>query len=113
MVLRSPRERRQSLAVLIAAVVAVQAIALGNALGAGDGTTGIIVRLADPPVPRYRGGVRGLAATTVEHGKRLDSRSPAVARYRAFLAGKQDTFVAAAMRATSGAQVLHRYQLAL
>ena len=102
-------------ALLIATTVAVQALGPAAALAVGDGTTGVIVRLADPPVVHYRGGIGGLAATSVEpaRGRRLDARSRAVTAYRAFLSNRQDAFVAAATLVTPGVQVLHRYQLAL
>jgi subtilisin family serine protease len=101
--------------VFVAAILGVQACGLGAAFAADDGTTGIIVRLTDPPVTRYRGGIKGLAPTSVEpgRGRRLDARSRAVAAYRAFLGGRQDAFVSAARLAAPEVQVLHRYQLAL
>ena len=102
-------------AVLIPAMVAARVFGAVSAFGAGDGTTGIIVRLADPPIARYRGGIRGLAATSAEsaRGQRFDARSLAVVAYRAFLGARQDAFVSAARLATPDVQVLHRYQLAL
>src|SRR5512139_2401042 len=81
-------------------------------VGSADDTVGIVVRLSDPPVSRYAGGVAGLAATSVEGtGKRLDRRSRAVVAYRARLAARQDAFVSAVRSVAPRVDVLHRYEM--
>src|SRR5262249_43442794 len=85
----------------------------GDARSAGR-SIGIVVRLADPPVARYAGGIAGFAPTSVEGtGRRLQARSSAVASYRARLAAGQDAFVSAARAVVPQAEVLHRYQMVL
>ena len=98
------------------------ALASGPAPAGADGgdarsasrSIGIVVRLADPPVARYSGGIAGFAPTSVDGtGRRLKARSSAVASYRARLAAGQDAFVSAARAVVPQAEVLHRYQMVL
>src|SRR5262249_44165600 len=95
----------------------------GDARSAGR-SIGIVVRLADPPVARYAGGIAGFAPTSVEGtGRRLQARSSAVASYRARLAAVpsdahrlasvQDAFVSPDRAVVPQAEVLHRYQMVL
>jgi subtilisin family serine protease len=87
----------------------------GAQTGGARDSVGIVVRLSEPPVARYAGGTAGLAPTSVERtgGGRLDARSHAVASYRAYLAKRQDAFVAAARAVVPEAKLLHRYQMVL
>jgi subtilisin family serine protease len=50
-----------------------------------------IIRLADPPLANYRGGISGLAPTSpsVTGERKLDTRTPASRAYLAYLEGKQ------------------------
>jgi subtilisin family serine protease len=100
---------------LLVVAATVVALASSPAPARGDGgSIGIVLRLTDPPVARYTGGIAGLAPTSVEAtGKRLDGRSRAVGSYRAYLTARQDAFVSAVRTVAPQAKVLHRYQMVL
>ena len=57
-----------------------------------DGQATYLIRFVESPVSRYRGGVRGLAPTSVEatSAARLDARSPQAQAYRDWLVGRQN-----------------------
>jgi len=74
-----------------------------------------IVRLADPPLASYRGGIGGLTATSpaVVEGSRLDTESAASRAYLAHLSTVQDAVVAQATLSLGRApEVAHRYSYA-
>ena len=64
-----------------------------------------IVRLSDPPVADYQGGVRNIAATKPAAGEKIDPLRAEVAAYRGYLLGQQD----AALRSVGGGKRLHSY----
>ncbi|WP_161958550.1 S8 family serine peptidase [Ornithinimicrobium cavernae] len=75
-----------------------------------------IVRLVDPPLATYRGGIAGLSATTprTTGETRLDVSSPASRAYLAHLRTEQDAFLTAATLALGERpEVEHRYSHAL
>lgn len=55
-----------------------------------------IVRLAEPSVARYDGGINGHAATRPARGDKLDARHPDVVGYRAHLAERQSAVMRSA-----------------
>lgn len=64
-----------------------------------------IVRLAEPSVARYDGGIQGHAATRPAKGSKLDARHPNVVNYRSHLAERQ----AAVMRSAGVTRSLRQY----
>ncbi|HEY8119729.1 MAG TPA: S8 family peptidase [Myxococcota bacterium] len=66
-----------------------------------------IVRLAEPPVADYEGGVAGIAATKPVAGRKIDPNSAAVKRYASYLLGKQN-----AALASVGGKRIYSYQYA-
>jgi hypothetical protein len=73
------------------------AVAFATALLAISANAEIyIVRLADPPVADYEGGVAGIAATKPAAGEKIDPARAEVQRYVAYLRGKQTSTIAAA-----------------
>ncbi|MFW6091254.1 MAG: S8 family serine peptidase [Actinomycetota bacterium] len=54
-------------------------------LGEGQTEQTFLVRLEEPAVPSYSGGIEGLAATAPDPGEQLDPDSPNVRDYRAHL----------------------------
>jgi subtilisin family serine protease len=73
---------------------------------AGDGI--YIVRLAQRPVTAYDGGIKGLKATRVRPGTKVDPFSPAVVDYVAHLAAQQNAVLAR----VGGRNKLHSYAFA-
>ena len=73
----------------------------------GNSRTGkvYIVRLTEPAVAGYDGGIRGHAATRPAKGSKLDAKHPDVASYRAHLAARQD----AVMKSAGVAKALRGY----
>jgi len=67
-----------------------------------------IVRLADPPVADYEGGVAGLAATKPAAGSKLDPAHAHVNAYVNYLKGKQN----AALNGAGGGRNLYSYAYA-
>jgi len=63
------------------------------ALGRGKAERTYLVRLADPAVPTYDGGVSGLRATAPAPGRALDPSAQRVRAYTEFLEAEQDDFV--------------------
>jgi subtilisin family serine protease len=84
------------LAVLGLAVTLATTLASAQA-GAAAGTDRYIVKLVDPSLASYRGGVPGLAATnpTAAGAVKLDPSSPASKAYLEYLAGKQSAVLTA------------------
>ncbi len=66
-----------------------------------------IVRLAEPPVADYEGGVAGIAATKPAAGQKIDPNTTNVKRYVSYLLGRQ----AAALQGTGGLRI-HSYSYA-
>jgi subtilisin family serine protease len=64
-----------------------------------------IVRLAEPPVVAYDGGIRGLQATRPRKGEKIDPNSPAVVNYKAHLESRHDAVLAA----VGGGRKLYSY----
>jgi subtilisin family serine protease len=64
-----------------------------------------IVRLAELPVSAYDGSIKGLKATRVTRGQKLDPNNPAVIEYKAFLERRHDAVLAAA----GGARKVYSY----
>jgi subtilisin family serine protease len=78
--------------------------------------TGIyFVRLQDPSVPMYKGGIRGYEATSHEAtGTRFDAKSPASLAYQAYLQGKQQGLLSAMQYAYGrSVDVANQYQFAM
>lgn len=81
---------------------------------ADDPLTSVIVKLVDPPLAAYRGGVPGLGATSpAATGQRLDPDNQTSARYRAYLDQKMQSFEAKAQAAIPRLQVTARYHQVL
>jgi len=64
-----------------------------------------IVRLAEPAVAGYQGGIAGHAATRPAEGTKLDATDPKVVNYRAHLTARQD----AVIRSAGVSQALRHY----
>ena len=83
----------------------------------GSGTTRdseslYLIRLADPPVAAYRGGVGGLAPTSPDAlgERKLNADSSAVLAYRGFLESKHTEFLASVSQVIGRIpEVAHRY----
>jgi subtilisin family serine protease len=83
-------------------LVAIIAVALGLSAGVAGGATGkssaadgvYIVRLAEPPVVAYEGGIAGLRATKPAKGTKIDPSSPDVVRYAGHLDSRHDAVLA-------------------
>ena len=123
----APREGRQAKETGVArrlvpfvGLLALIALAAGSGVasaGGGDtnpgGTPGRsssdvwIVRLAEPPVVAYDGGIRGLAATRPRPGQKIDPASPDVVRYVAYLDSRH-----AAVLAGVGGRRIYDYRYA-
>jgi subtilisin family serine protease len=80
-----------------------------------DGLVGVIVKLEDAPLARYRGGLPGLPPTAraATGAARLDARSPRSRAYLAHLDGRLAAFEAAARAAIPRARAVHRYRAVL
>mgnify|MGYP005846672741 CR=1 FL=1 len=78
----------------------------------GERLISVIVKLEDEPLASYRGGIAGLAATSIEvtGAPRLDAKAPESQAYLNYLTTKQKTFEAQLASAIPAAKVLHRYQ---
>ena len=75
-----------------------------------------IVRLSDPAMARYEGGIAGMAATSIRvtGGRFLDATRPAAVAYEQFLCDKQSAFVAECETALGHSlDVRFKYQHAL
>lgn len=71
-----------------------------------------LVRLVDPPLAGYRGGLAGLAPTSPEvtGNRKLDPNSPQALAYRSFLQARQDDFrTSVAQTIGRLPEVSHRY----
>jgi len=66
-------------------------------LGAAERNSRVyIVRLAEPAVAGYQGGIDGHAPTRPAQGNKLDATQPNVVNYRAHLAARQDAVIKSA-----------------
>ncbi len=75
-------------------------------LGAAERNSRVyIVRLAEPAVAGYRGGIGGHAATRPAQGEKLDATHPNVVSYRKHLSERQD----AVLKSSGVAQALRNY----
>lgn len=100
----------------LALTVLVLALPSGAAgQGLADPLVTVVVKLQDPPVARYSGGVAGLAATNpqVTGRSRVEPSHSDVRAYTRYLAGQHATFEAAAASAIPGARVIHSYRMVL
>lgn len=81
----------------------------------GDAEVLIIVRLSDPDVVNYAGGIHGLAPTAPEEtgAKQFDANTPASKAYMNYLAQKQAAFVAAVREISPDAKAVANYQAAM
>src|SRR5262245_60095047 len=72
----------------------------------------VIVKLADPSLAAYKGGINGLAATSpaVTGAAALNVSAPESKKYLSYLADKQNAFAASA-RTISGAEVRQRFDV--
>ncbi len=71
-----------------------------------------MIRLADPPLAAYMGGINGFAATSpqVTGARKLNVNAPAARAYMSFLTAKQDQTLAAMDKALNRAvKVVHHY----
>lgn len=78
---------------------------LGAREGSSRGDKVYIVRLAEPAVAGYDGGIRGHAATRPAKGSKLDAKHPDVVSYRSLLAARQE----AVMRGAGVSSALRSY----
>ena len=76
-----------------------------------DARISIIVKLEDASLAAYSGSVAGLAPTNprITGTPRLDVRSSASQAYLAYLNGKHNAFMTAALQAVPSAQIIHNY----
>jgi hypothetical protein len=96
-----------TLKVFVVMVIVMMLIVPVSANSTPDEATGIyIVRLQDPPLAAYSGGIAGLEATSprVTGARKLDANSPASMAYRDYLAEQQAQLIAA-MEQSFGHQV--------
>lgn len=79
------------------------------------GVVSVIVKLDEEPAATYRGGIRGLAATSpaATGAYRFDARAAGVLSYRAHLAARHASFARAARAAIPAARVLYEYDVVL
>lgn len=73
-----------------------------------------IVKLADPPVAAYRGGIAGYEATSIAitGEAKLNAKSAAALAYASYLEGKQAEFISAMEQALGrSVEITHRYKL--
>ena len=84
-------------------------------LSLGDQDVTVIVRLSDPDVVNYTGGISGLAPTAlaVTGGKQFNANTPASQAYMNYLAQKQAAFVATVQKLSPSAKVVANYQAAM
>lgn len=66
-----------------------------RALGSGPEPRTYLIRLQEPAVPTYAGGVAGMPRTAPEAGRKLNAASPAARQYRSHLVAEQAGFVTA------------------
>lgn len=80
-----------------------------------DGRVSVIVKLDDPSVAAYSGGVPGLAPTNprARGEQRLDLESQATKEYRGYLRSKRDTFTRELDTEVEGAQEVGHVDLVL
>ena len=81
----------------------------GRSAAAATNTTTYLVRLAEDPVVKYRGGNPRFRATAPAAGRKLDPNDPAVSSYASYLDGTHDD----ALRAVGGARKLYDYRYAV
>lgn len=70
-----------------------------RALGSGPEARTYLIRLQDPAVPTYTGGVAGMPRTAPAVGRKLNAASPAAREYRSHLVAEQAGFVTAMEKA--------------
>jgi subtilisin family serine protease len=107
--------RVRSAVILLAVLPLILALAAVPAAAEPDGAEPFVVRLTDPPLASYRGGIAGLDATSpAALGEaRLDVDAPGSLAYLAHLAASQDGVVAGAAIALGRTpEVEHRYRFA-
>ena len=84
-------------------IMPVTDVAVETAVASKDdtGPAIYIIRLTDPPVASYRGGIEGFEATNpaARNETKLDAQSSASLAYQGYLEGKQSEFLAAAENA--------------
>ncbi len=71
----------------------------------------VFVRLADPALALYHGGLAPYAATAPARGSRIDTTSSTAHSYAAYLSSKQDALQAAIQRVAPAAHEIARYHL--
>ncbi len=82
----------------------------------GGAASLFVVTLEDAPAPLYRGGVPGLAATSIAMtgASQYDAKTPAGVAYRQYLMTKQNAFIQRAGQALGRAlRIRYRYSAAL
>ncbi len=98
---------------LVAPLTAVsEAGAVVGKMENGERLIGVIVKLEGESLASYRGGIPGLAATSIEvtGAPKLDAEAPESQRYLGYLSAQQKTFEAQLASAIPAAKVLHRYR---
>jgi Subtilase family/PA domain len=90
-----------------------QSVTLRKLAVPGSEIVSVLVKLDDPSVAAYQGGIAGLAPTStrVTGARRLDVRSAAARAYESFLDRKFQSFEESCRRAVPSAQVTHRLPL--
>ncbi len=75
----------------------------------------VIVRLVDPPLAQYEGGIRGLKATSPQAtgAPRLNLSTPESLAYLDYLASVQDQFARNLLSAVPEAQIQRQYRIVL
>ncbi|MDR7520571.1 MAG: S8 family serine peptidase [Armatimonadota bacterium] len=91
--------RRAAVLLTAAALVATSVVSAGAGGRATDTppvaaaqSDYVIVKLADPPVASYEGGIPGYQRTKPVRGRKLDPSSDAVKKYKEYLAGKRQAY---------------------
>ena len=73
-----------------------------------------IIRLADPPLAFYTGGIAGIKATSPQHDGKLDLTSAQAADYLNYLAGERSQVLSTMERLTGHpTKVIYEYSIAL
>ena len=76
-----------------------------RATGDANASRIYIVRLKEPSVAAYNGGIKGFAATRAAKGSKLDTAQPSVAKYRSHLSDRHHEVLSR----VGGAKMLHSY----
>ncbi len=88
--------------------------AMGRSMAAAEQNVSIIVKLENPSLAAYQGGVAGLAATNPQvTGRQLDVQSVESVQYLQYLDNEQTRFTNEVNKSAPDAQIVHQYQVAI